>query len=69
MIIGAGSGPSLVLAVGGRGGRKGIVYPVDPLALAHEAGVEQETTRPEEAYKPFPSFSRWRYEEGWLPEL
>jgi uncharacterized cupin superfamily protein len=68
MIVGAGNGPSVVLAVGGRGGRKGIVYPVDELALAHDAGVEQETTKPQEAYRPFPSFSRCRYEEGWLPE-
>ena len=69
MIVGAGSGPSVVLAVGGRGGRSGIVYPVDALALAHEAGVEQETTKPAEAYRSFPSFSRCRYEEDWLPEL
>jgi uncharacterized cupin superfamily protein len=69
MIVGAGNGPSIVLAVGARGGRKGIVYPVDALALAHDAGVERETTKPEEAYRRFPSFSRCHYEEGWLPEL
>ncbi len=68
MIVGAGNSPSVVLAVGGRAGRKGIVYPIDDLALAHNAGVEQETTKPQEAYRPFPSFSRCRYEEGWLPE-
>jgi uncharacterized cupin superfamily protein len=69
MIVGAGSGLSVVLAVGGRGGRKGLVYPVDPLALEHEAGVEKETTKPAEAYAGFPRFSRCRYEEGWLPDL
>ena len=69
MIIGGGNGPAVVLAVGGRGGRKGLVYPVDALALAHDAGVEHETTKPEEAYRRFPSFSRCRYEEGSLPEL
>jgi uncharacterized cupin superfamily protein len=68
MLIGAGSGPAVVVAVGGRGGRKGIVYPVDDLALAHEAGVEQETTKPKDAYRPFPRFSRCRYEDGWLAE-
>jgi uncharacterized cupin superfamily protein len=68
MVIGAGSGPAVVVAVGGRGGRKGIVHPVDDLALAHETGVEQETTRPDEAYRPFPRFSRCGYEDGWLPE-
>ncbi len=69
MIVGAGEGPSVVLAVGGRGGRKGIVYPVDALALAHDAGVEEETTKPAEAYRPFPAFSRCRYENDWLPDF
>ncbi|HVD12009.1 MAG TPA: cupin domain-containing protein [Gaiellaceae bacterium] len=69
MIVGAGTGPSVVLAVGARGGRKGLVYPVEASALAHDAGVETETTKPQEAYRRFPSFSRCRYEDGWLPEL
>jgi uncharacterized cupin superfamily protein len=69
VIVGAGTGPSVVLAVGARGGRKGFVYPVEALALAHDAGVARETTRPQEAYRGFPPFSRCRYEEGWLPEL
>jgi uncharacterized cupin superfamily protein len=68
MIVGAGNGPSVVLAVGARGGRTGIVYPVDELALAHDVGVEQETTKPQDAYRLFPKFERCRYEEGWLPE-
>ena len=68
MIVGAGSGPSVVVAFGARGGRKGLVYPVEPLALSHEAGVERETTKPGEAYAPFPAWSRCRYREGWLPE-
>jgi len=69
MILGAGSGPAVVLAVGARRGRKGVVYPVDALALAHGAGVEQETTRPQEAYAPFPAWARCRYREGSLPTL
>jgi uncharacterized cupin superfamily protein len=68
MIVGAGSGPSVVLAVGARGGRKGLVYLVEALALAHGAGVERETTKPQEAYARYPSFTRCRYGEGWLPE-
>jgi len=68
MIVGAGAGPSVVLAVGARGGRKGLVYPVDPLALAHGVGVERETTKPQEAYAAFPAFARCRYRPGWLPE-
>lgn len=69
MIIGAGSEPSVVLAVGARGGRKGLVYPVDPLAIAHRAGVEREVTKPEEAYAGFPAWARCRYREGSLPDL
>jgi uncharacterized cupin superfamily protein len=69
IIVGAGNGPSVVVAVGARGGRKGIVYPVEPLALANEAGVEQETTKPQEAYAGFPGWGRCRYVEGSLPEL
>ena len=68
MIVGAGTGPAVVLAVGARGGRKSLVYPVDALALVHGAGVERKTTSPAEAYRPFPSFSRCRYREGSLPD-
>jgi len=69
MIVGAGDGPSVVLAVGARGrGRSGIVYPVDALARAHGVGVEQETTKPDEAYAGTPRRTRCRYRPGWLPE-
>jgi uncharacterized cupin superfamily protein len=68
MIVGAGTGTSVVVAVGGRGGRKGLVYPADPLALAHGVGVERETTSPQEAYAGSPAFTRCRYRSGWLPE-
>jgi uncharacterized cupin superfamily protein len=68
MIVGAGTGPSVVLAVGARGGRKGLDYPVDALAQQHGVGVERETTEPEEAYAAFPAFTRCRYRRGWLPE-
>ena len=69
MIVGAGDGPAVVLAVGARGrGRSGIVYPVDPLALAHGVGVERETTKPQEAYAESPGHTRCRYRTGWLPE-
>jgi uncharacterized cupin superfamily protein len=69
MIVGAGSGPAVVLAVGARGGRKGLVYPVDELAVAHRAGVESEATKSEEAYASFPAWARCRYHEGSLPDL
>jgi len=69
MIVGAGGGPAVVLAVGARGrGRSGIVYPVDPLALEHVVGVERETTKPQEAYAGLPGYTRCEYRPGWLPE-
>jgi uncharacterized cupin superfamily protein len=68
VIVGAGDGPAVVLAVGARGGRKGVVYLVDAAALAHGAGVEEETTKSAEAYARFPPSSRSPYREGWLPD-
>jgi uncharacterized cupin superfamily protein len=69
MIVGAGDGPSVVVAVGARGGRKGLVYPVEPLAVAHGAGVEREVAKPQDAYAGFPAWPRCRYCEGSLPGL
>jgi uncharacterized cupin superfamily protein len=69
VLIGAGDRPAVVLAVGARGGRKGLVYLVDRAALAHGAGVEQETTKPAEAYARFPPPKRSQYRDGWLPDL
>jgi uncharacterized cupin superfamily protein len=54
VIVGAGTGPALVLAAGARGEGKAIVYPVSELARRHGASAEQETTDPREAYAPFP---------------
>ncbi len=53
VIVGAGTAPSLVLAVGSRVGPEGGAYPVDETALAHGAGVEVETSDPREAYARF----------------
>ncbi len=74
-IVGAGSGPCVVVAVGARidsvdnpawGG-----YTVDEVALRHEAGVEHETTVPDEAYAAvratYGSREPTRYRDDWLP--
>jgi uncharacterized cupin superfamily protein len=53
VIVGAGDGPCLVLAVGARRKGRGLVYPVNELALKHGAGVEEETPDPDEAYARF----------------
>ena len=69
VIIGAGDGASVVLAVGARGGRKGIVYLVSATALKHGAGVEEEATKSAVAYARFPAPKRSGYRDGWLPDL
>jgi uncharacterized cupin superfamily protein len=69
IVVGAGDGPSVVLAVGARGGPRGLAYTVDPAALKHRAGVERETSDPGEAYGGFAQWARSRYEDGWLPDL
>jgi uncharacterized cupin superfamily protein len=69
-IVGAGDGPSLVLAVGARDRSTGEgwgAYTVDEAALRHGAGVERETTVPNEAYARFPGGRLTRYRDGWLP--
>jgi uncharacterized cupin superfamily protein len=68
-IVGAGDGPSLVLAVGARHGSEdeGLVYPADPVAQRHGAAVETETSDGDEAYAGY-AHEHVRYQEGWLPE-
>ena len=68
MIVGAGDGPSVVLATGARGlSPKGLVYPVSELAAKHGVSVTQETTKPAEAYADLDRPTRVRYRDGWLP--
>jgi uncharacterized cupin superfamily protein len=70
VIVGAGDGPCVVLAVGARDRSTGPdwgAYTVDEAAIRHGAGVERETTEPDEAYARFPAGELTRYREGWLP--
>jgi hypothetical protein len=41
-------------------------YSVDEAAIRHGAGVEEETTDPDEAYKRFPERRPSRYPSDWL---
>jgi uncharacterized cupin superfamily protein len=68
VVVGAGDGPALVLAVGSRSDREdhGLVYPADPTAQRHKAGVETETTDPKQAYEGM-THDWGPYKEGWLP--
>jgi uncharacterized cupin superfamily protein len=62
VILGAGEGPSLVLAVGARKGQAS--YPVDETAVRHGAGVETETSSPKDAYAKYGPL-----EDGPAPDL
>lgn len=68
MIVGAGDGPAVVLAVGARGlARKGLVYGPSKTAKKHGVSVTKETTKPAEAYADIPRSRRVAY-GGWLPD-
>jgi hypothetical protein len=74
MIVGAGDGPAIIVAVGarGRGVGGGLVYPVSELAARHGVSVERQTSDASEAYaKIYADLPRSRfvpYREGWLPD-
>ena len=70
VIIGAGDGPCVVIAVGARidsvdnpnwGG-----YPVDETARRHGAGVDVATSEPSAAYARFTKRQPVRYRSDWL---
>ena len=69
VIVGAAA-PCLVLAVGARDHSTGADwggYTVDEAALRHDAGVEQETTDPKQAYARFRRRKPTRCLADWLP--
>ncbi len=68
VFVGAGDGPCVILAVGGRSGG-GVVYPESELARRHGAGVERETRDPRQAYAGFRDDEPVGYREGLLPSL
>jgi uncharacterized cupin superfamily protein len=70
VIVGAGSGACVVLAVGAREGSTGKDwggYTPDETARRYGASVERETSDVEEAYARAGRRSAVRYREGWLP--
>ena len=58
--VGAGDDPCVIFMTGSRRDDLEIVYPHSELALRHGAGVEQETTKPAEAYAPYPKWQPGR---------
>ena len=69
-IVGAGSGPSAILALGAREKQTGPdwgSYPYSEVAMKHDASAEEETTDPNVAYARFPDRREGKFREDWLP--
>jgi uncharacterized cupin superfamily protein len=70
IIVGAGNGPSVVLAMSSRekmGTPEWGGYTTDPAALRHNAGVDADTTEESEAYARFGDPEPVPYQDDWLP--
>ena len=62
VIVGAGDGLTIVLAVGRRPGDEELLYPKSELAERYGAGAEQDTSDPQEAY------ARWERPQPQHPD-
>jgi hypothetical protein len=70
VIVGAGNGPCVVLAVGAREHQAGEGwggYHVNEVAQRYNASAEEETTDAHVAYARFKHREPTRYRDGWLP--
>lgn len=68
-IVGAGSGPCAILAVGGREHQHGPdwgAYPYSDVAMRHNASTEEETSDSDVAYARFPERAPAEFREEWL---
>jgi len=71
VIVGAGSGPCVLIAVGAREHSDepgSLGFTVDEVARHHGASVENDTLDGGVAYGAVPRRERTAYREGWLPE-
>ena len=66
VIVGAGNGPCLVIAVGARASDE-LGFPAEEVAKRHGASVEADTTDGDVAYANVPPREPTAYREGWLP--
>jgi uncharacterized cupin superfamily protein len=69
-IVGAGSGPAAILAIGAREHQQGKDwggYPYLELAMKHDASAPEETTEGKVAYARFPDAQEGEFREDWLP--
>jgi quercetin dioxygenase-like cupin family protein len=67
VFVGAGDGPCVIVMAGSRAGGFEVVYPVSEVAAGYDASVNQETSKPAEAYARFGKEERSFYRDGWLP--
>jgi uncharacterized cupin superfamily protein len=67
VIVGAGNGPCLVIAVGARE-HDTLGFPVDELTRRYGASVEEDTTDGDVAYASIPPREPTAYRDGWLPD-
>ena len=71
VIVGAGSGPCVVFAVGARehdGQPDALGFPTDDVARRHGASVEADTMDGGAAYASVPGREPTAYREGWLSD-
>jgi quercetin dioxygenase-like cupin family protein len=71
VIVGAGSGPCLVIAIGARersADPDALGFTVDEVATRHGASVEEDTMDGGVAYARVPSREPTAHRDGWLPD-
>lgn len=72
VIVGAGNGQCLVIAVGARDKSVGNPnwggYTVDEVAKRHGVSVDEDTNEPKVAYAHLPRREPTSYRDGWLPD-
>jgi uncharacterized cupin superfamily protein len=68
VLVGAGSGPCVVVAVGARREDDEVLYPVSELAQRYGGSVLEETSSAEEAYARFSKRVDRSYRDGDLPD-
>jgi uncharacterized cupin superfamily protein len=66
VIVGAGSGPCVVIAVGARENDE-LGFPADETARRYGASVAEDTTDGDVAYADVPAREPTAYRDGWLP--
>ena len=66
VFVGAGDGPCVLLAIGGRSDGD-VIYPEAEVALRRGAGVEKTTKEPKEAYASYGHDVSTGFRKDWLP--